>query len=140
MYHHGTCPADAATNKILELHEFMLAGEELIGGGGEEQPTPAAAVQYKSAVFAFKTMTTKSLVEIAKKMGIQYTRAKKMVWDWIIQFGHMRISSVADNGLSFTFKCVKPKEGSVPLWFILVPEDVQVYHRDLNSMIAMGYL
>ena len=76
--------ADAATNEISELNEFMLAGEEMIGGGGEEQPTPAAAVQYKSTVFAFKTTTAKTLVEIPKEMGIQYTEAKKAVWDQII--------------------------------------------------------
>ena len=124
MYHHGTCPADAATNKILELHEFMLAGEELIGGGGEEQPTPAAAVQYESAVFAFKTRMAKTLVEIAKEIGgIQYTGAKKKVWDHIIQSGNARIL-VANDGQLFTFQCMKPKEGSVPLWVILAPETV----------------
>ncbi len=102
---------------------------------------PAAAVQYKSTTFfAFKTTMAKTLVEIAKEMGIQYTGTKKTVWDWIIRSGHVRISFVADDGLSFTFQCMKPKEGSVPLWVILTPEHVpNVEGIDMKTGADCGF-
>jgi hypothetical protein len=65
--------------------------------------------------------TTKTLVGITKEIGLQYTRAKKVVWDRIIRFGHQRLLA-ADDGLSFTFQRVKAAEGSVPTWVILTPE------------------
>ncbi len=69
--------------------------------GGEEQATPAAAVQSESAFFAFKMTMATTLVEIAKEIGgIQYTGAKKKVWVHIIQSGHARIS-VANDGQLF---------------------------------------
>ena len=60
---------------------------------------------------------------IAKEISVQYTGAKKVVWDRIIRSGHLRISA-ADDGLSFSFCRVKAKEGSVPTWVILAPDPV----------------
>ncbi len=96
---------------------------------------------YKSVVISFKTTTTKKLVEVAKEMEIQYTGAKKVLWDWIVKAGHPLVVSVANNGLSFKF-CHKkaPNGGSVPTWVILMPEPVlPILGMDMRMGAQIGF-
>ena len=52
----------------------------------------------------YKTTKLDTLKELAKEMGVQYTGAKKALWDRITSSGHLCIISLEDNGQSFTFR------------------------------------
>jgi hypothetical protein len=72
--------ADMELNDIPVIAEFELAGAEMSGEGNEVQQA------YENVVFTFRTTTAKMLVEVAKEMGLQYTGAKKDLWERILKF------------------------------------------------------
>jgi nucleoside diphosphate kinase len=82
-------------------------------------------VEYENVVILFKTTTASTMKDLAKEMGLQYTRTKKVLWDRIIKSGHLRIISSADDGQSFMFR--REKEVANPFvqrWITLTPEVV----------------
>ena len=88
-------------NNIAELPEFMLEGADL--NAPLTNDSAVDAVVWENIKFGYKTTKLDTLKELAKEMGVQYTGAKKAVWNRIISSGHLRIISLEDNGQSFTF-------------------------------------
>jgi hypothetical protein len=108
IFHAHTCKneEEAATatdgmNDIGKIDEFMFCGIDL----NDATPPPIMEERevYKNMVISFKKTTTKKLVEVAKEMEIQYTGAKKVLWDRIVKSGNPLIVSVVNNGLLFKF-------------------------------------
>ncbi len=96
---------------------------------------------YENVVISFKKTTIKKLVEVAKKMEIQYMGTKKVLWERIVKSGHPLIVSVADDGLSIKI-CHKkaPEGGSVPTWVILTPEPVPpISGMDMRTGAQIGF-
>ena len=63
-------------NKIPEVHEFLLGGEDL-----NNLPMTARNVEYKNVVFSYKATNLSAMRDIAKETGQMYTGMKKVLWD-----------------------------------------------------------
>ena len=117
----------------------MLGGEDLNQVAMEGNET-LPLVQYENVVFPFKMTTSNTLKELAKEMGVQYTGAKKILWNRIIESGHQSILRRANDGQSFTFRRKKAAEGSVPRWVVLTPEPVPpVANIDMATGAERGF-
>ena len=131
--------ADAeSSDTITKIEEFMLCGEDANANMNprtkDEQPV------YESVVYPFRSTTTKTLQDIAREMGLQYTGTKKVLWDRITRSGHVGIVRTAKDGQSFTFRRLKATEGSVPSWIILALEPVPpVAGIDMTTGAQLGF-
>ncbi len=128
---------DDATDKIPEVHEFLLGGADL-----NNLPTNDSAtnVEYEDVEIGYKKTTLSAMKDLAKEMGQIYTGTKKVLWDWLIQSGHLRIISTADDGQSFTFRREKKEEALLPKWITLAPEVVpDIEGMDMVTGAEQGF-
>jgi len=114
---------DDLPNEFEEVREFELGAVDL-----NNLPTNdfARHVEYENVAFSFKTTNAGTVKDLAKEMGLQYTWAKKILWERIVKSGHLRIISLADDGQSFTFR--RAKEVADPFisrWVTLTPEEIE---------------
>ncbi len=100
--------ADAISNDICEVSEFMFLADDAGVGGADEVLSPSAsAVEYETTVFSFRTTTAIVLREIAKEILVQYTGAERVLWDRIIKSGNPLIITMADDVDTFKIHRVR---------------------------------
>jgi hypothetical protein len=129
---------DDLPNEFEEVREFELGAVDL-----NNLPTNdfARHVEYENVAFSFKTTNAGTVKDLAKEMGLQYTGAKKILWERIVKSGHLRIISLADDGQSFTFRRAKEvADPFVSRWVTLTPEVVpEIEGMDMLTGSERGF-
>ena len=135
--------ADAISNDICEVSEFMFLADDAGVGGADEVLSPSAsAVEYETTVFSFRTTTAIVLREIAKEILVQYMGAKRVLWDRIIKSGNPLIITMADDVDTFKIHRMRAalSTSKVPTWIILTPEPVpSIEGIDMDTGAERGF-